>query len=240
MLLSLAACKFPCSGQEPVLGKDPPEGFVWSAPKDGEMSFRPISMDGESHMFFMKRGDFFAPVKFEATRAVSEKYPADISEKIYFYTRKMEGDKPIFTPAFSVKTGGLKDAIVAIHKSDSGVLRSACVDISLEKMPLGSFSVVNMSLAKMAFGLEKLHFVLPPFNSKSVEFSSSEPEIKSATLRTYDLRDKKAPKLILSKTYNFWTDRRMIVLVFEPPKFTGEEFTDSNIPATILHDKGPR
>ena len=222
------------------MGKDPPEGFTWTAPKAEEMSFRPISMDGENHVFYMKRGDFFAPVKFVATRAISAKYPAEVSEKLDFYTRHMEGEKPIFTPAFSVKTDKLKDAIIAIHKSDSGVLRSACVDISLDKMPLGSFSVVNMSLAKMAFGLEDRHFVLQPFSSRSVAFSSEEPEIKSATLRTYDLSDKKAPKLLLSKTYNFWTDRRMVVFVFESPKFTGEDFNDSNIPTTVLHDKGPR
>lgn len=107
-------------------------------------------------------------------------------------------------------------------------------------MPLASFSVVNMSPRNMGFTLGRSSFMLKPFESKTEVFPSGDPEIKSATLRTYDVGNPKAPNLIISKTYSFWTDKRMVVFVFDLPRVSDEGVTDNNIPATIMYDRGPR
>lgn len=227
-------------GQGLTLGRDAPEGFSWGAPSPSEMSFRALSMDGKPYTLYMKTGDFFVPVEFSPSRSLAGKYPAPLSSKIEFYERSAEGGKTFFAPVLTVQSDGVRDAVFAVSASGDGKFKSVCVDIGLEKMPLASFSVVNMSPRNMGFTLGRSSFMLKPFGSKTEAFPSGEPEIKSATLRTYDVGNPKAPKLIISKTYSFWTDKRMVVFVFDLPRASDEGFTDNNIPATIMYDRGPR
>lgn len=223
---------------EPMAGKDAPADFRWQPATDKQSSFSILALDGKDRTFYVDMGAFFAPIKASGGRDLYTKYAGKIGEELKFYNRKEDGKIVYFTEAFSAKTDKLKDFIIALYPKADGTLAANCIDISLERMPLASFSVVNISPFYLGLAADKTFAKLEPFKSFSKKFDNSKIEILTCTLKMYDLKKPSNPRHLMTKTYSFWTSKRTIVLFFDMPEgYTEDGSKPSNV---ILYDKGPR
>lgn len=223
--------------QSALIGKDAPENFKWLPASEDQISYALLSLDGKERTFFVDTGTFFAPVKASARRDLYTKYTSKPAKTLKFYTRKQEGKQVFFSEIFSADIENLKDFILVISETGDGKILVKAVDISLSKMPLSSLSVVNLSPYNLGLSADKSFAKLNPFESFCKKVSSDTEEIKACTLRMYDLRNAKSPRLLLTKTYSFWTSKRIVVFFFELPRMEN----GSERPASlVMYDRGPR
>ena len=220
-----------------VQGEDAPEGFKWQRADENQLSYGILSLDGKERSFYVDTGTFFAPLKASASRDVYSRYVSNPTKRIKFYTRRQEEKKVFFDEAFSVEVEGLKDFMIVIMENDSGEILAKTIDISLEKMPLASLSVINLSHHNLGLSADKTFAKLDPFDSFSKKFASDTEQILASTLKMYDLKDPKSPQLLLTKTYSFWTSKRVVVFFFELPR---TENASERPASLVMYDRGPR
>lgn len=247
-----------CFAEEGIVGKDAPVNFSWSAPADGEMSFKLISLDSERRKLYVQKGDFFAQVEMRP-RSFSQLYSTAKGDKITFYTRT-ELEKPkegyaMYVPVISVDTNSSSDVFLAFYKKRSGELFATCIDVSLEAMPIPSLSVINFSPYKVGIQLGGRHYAMSVFQSRTLPLSSSGGRSSCVgTVKFFSLKDPKKPSFIEQKSYSFWSYERVIVVVFNQkeaattPVFSafnpskrdkpGGASTSSEV--LVLTNKGPR
>lgn len=222
---------------QPIVGKDAPEDFKWSAATEKQASYAILSLDGKDKTFYVDTGMFFAPVKISGSRDIYTRYSSKITDELKFYTRKQDGKTIYFTEAFKVDSKGLKDFVIVIFPEKDNEFLAKAIDISLEKMPLASLSIVNLSPYKLGLAADKSFAKLDTFKSYSKKFNSSKEEILACTLKMYDLKNADAPRHLTTKTYSFWTSKRIVVMFFDLPRGADGQSQSSHI---VMYDKGPR
>ena len=218
-------------------GEDAPEDFKWQLAKENQLSYGLLALDGKDRTFYVNAGTFFAPVKASAARDVYSRYVSNPSKQIKFYTRREEDKKVFFNEAFSVDVDGLKDFIIVLMESDAGEILARPIDISLGKMPLSSLSVVNLSRHNLGLAADKTFAKLDPFDTFSKKYGSDKEEILACTLKMYSLKDPKSPELLLTRTYSFWTSKRIVILYFDMPTADNTSGRPTNV---TMYDRGPR
>lgn len=220
-----------------VQGEDAPENFKWQRAAENQLSYGILSLDGRERSFYVDMGTFFAPLKASANRDVYSRYVSNPTERIKFYTRRQEEKKVFFEEAFSVDVEGLKDFMIVIMENGAGEILAKTIDISLEKMPLASLSVINLSHYNLGLSADKTFAKLDPFDSFSKKLASDGEQILSSTLKMYDLKNSGSPRLLLTKTYSFWSSKRMLVFFFELPR---AENAGERPASLVMYDRGPR
>mgnify|MGYP000008138862 CR=1 FL=1 len=225
------------SGAAVLTGQDAPADFKWTPANENQASYGLLSLDGKDRQFYVDTGTFFAPVKASASRDLYTRYTSKPVKELKFYDRKQDGKTVYFNEVFSVNVEDLRDFIVLIFANEEGKILAKAVDISLKKMPLASLSVVNVSPYKLGLAADKSFAKLDPFESYSKKFSGDADEIKVCTLRMYDLKNPKAPKLLLTKSYSFWTTKRIVVFFFELPRMENASERPASL---VMYDRGPR
>lgn len=247
-----------CLADDGVVGKDAPANFSWSLPGDTETGFKLISLDSERRKLYVQKGDFFAQVEMRP-RSLSQLYSTAKSDKITFYTRK-ELEKPkegyaMYVPVISVDTNSSSDVFLAFYKKRSGELFAACVDVSLEAMPIPSLSVINFSPYRVGVQLGGRHYAMNVFQSRTLPLSSSGGRSSCiGTVKFFSLKDPKKPSFIEQKSYSFWSYERVMVLVFNqkeasttpvfsafnPAKRDNKGGASTSSEVLVLTNKGPR
>lgn len=218
-------------------GEDAPADFKWQLAKEDQLSYGFLALDGKDRTFYVNMGTFFAPVKASASRDVYSRYVSNQSKQIKFYTRREEEKKVFFNEAFSVDVEGLKDFIIVIMESEEGKILAKPIDISLKKMPLASLSVVNLSKYNLGLAADKTFAKLDPFETFSKKYGSDKEEIFASTLKMYSLKNPKSPELLLTRTYSFWTSKRVVIFYFDMPAVDNYGSKPTNV---TMYDKGPR
>jgi hypothetical protein len=256
-LCMLAICLLTVSSsfaQEEVVGKDAPENFSWAPPTDDELGFRFISLDGKERQYYVMKGDFFAPVEMSG-RNIGRLYSTKKVKTLVFYDRFPLEDpafkgKARYVPALTVSTQDSSDLIIGIFTAN-GRLHGRGIDISLNKMPLGSFSVVNLNPSPMGFAVAKKPVRLSFFQSYTYVASTSK-KYASVPFDIYEIKNS-PPKLLESKKSNYRTNERTIAFAFNISEIKGsvgsfagdlglDNAPSSSIKQDILFltDKGPR
>ena len=202
-----------------ILAKDAPGDFKWSAPEDGEMSFRLVSLDSETRKFYVKKGDFFLPA-VALPRDLGGLYSCAKTGKLVLFKRmvsdKLKEGFSEYVPAVEIQTGYSSDAIIALF----GASEARVIDVSTESMPLASFSVVNFSPHKLGLKIAKKISVLKPFEVSTVK-SHSKRKLCSSRIAFFNLKDISKPKLIEEKSYSFYSNERVVMLVFKQGESSG-------------------
>ena len=247
-----------CFAEEGVVGKDAPANFSWSAPSDNEMGFKLISLDSERRKLYVQKGDFFAQVEMRP-RSLSQLYSTAKGDKITFYTRQ-ELEKPkegyaMYVPVISVDTNSSSDVFLAFYKKRSGEMLAACVDVSLEAMPIPSLSIINFSPYRIGAQLGRRHYALNVFQSRTLPLSSSgERSSCVGTVKFFSLKNAQKPSFIEQKSYTFWSYERVIVVVFNqkeaattpmfsafnPAKRENKGGASTSSEVLVITNKGPR
>lgn len=248
----------PCLADEGIVGKDAPANFSWSAPGDAETGFKLISLDSESRKLYVQKGDFFAQVEMRP-RSLSQLYSTAKGDKITFYRRE-ELEKPkegyaMYVPVISVDTKSSSDVFLAFYQKRSGELLAACVDVSLDAMPIPSLSVINFSPYRVGIQLGGRHYALNVFQNRTLPLSSSGSRSSCVgTVKFFSLKNPKSPSYIEQKSYSFWSYERVMVVVFSqkeasttpvfaafnPAKRDTKGGTSTSSEVLVLTNKGPR
>lgn len=232
LTLFLLPAHFLLAQSEPIMGQDAPEDFEFERPADSEPAFRLLAMDGKTHTLFVRVGSFFAPIEIGTDRYMPDTYAAPRNDNLTFYTRKKDGERVFFTPVLTIPTKGLIDMVVGVFRRDDGTYAGNIVDISIAKMPLSSFSVVNLSPYTMGFGIDKAAVKLKPFESYTREISGAKNGA-AVDFKTFDLSGPK-PRMTLSTDFSFSGGRRCVVYIFGNP---AKEGASSRI---VKVERGPR
>lgn len=249
---------FECMAAEEIVGKDAPANYVWPSALETDMTFRLISLDSENRKLYVLKGDFFAPVEMRP-RSFSQLYSVAKKDEITFYTRK-ELEKPkegyaLYVPAITVNTNSSSDVYLAFGKNKSGKLLAACIDVSLNAMPIPSLSVVNLSPYRVGIQLGGRLYSMNVFSSRTLPLAPSEKRSsRVGTVKFFNLKDPKSPSFIEQKSYSFWSYERVLVIVFNqkdaikvpvfaafnPSKRKNNGSMSSLSDILVLTNKGPR
>ena len=249
---------FECAAAEEIVGKDAPANYTWANPGESDMSFRLISLDSENRKLYVAKGDIFAPVEMRP-RSFSQLYSVAKKDEITFYTRK-ELEKPkegyaLYVPVISVNTNSSSDVYLAFGKNRSGKLLAACVDVSLEAMPIPSLSVVNLSPYRVGIQLGGRLYSMNVFSSRTLPLAPSEKRSsRVGKVKFFNLKDPKSPSFIEQKSYSFWSYERVLVIVFNqkdavkvpvfaafnPSKRKNDGAMSSMSDVLVLTNRGPR
>ncbi len=196
-----------------IVAKDVPMDFKWDAPKDGEISFRLISLDAKTRNFYVKRGDFFLPI-VSLPRDFGSLYSCEKADKITLFERSgaVAGKKGFseYVPAVEISANSSSNVIIAMF----GENEARVVDVSTDSMPLASFSVVNFSPHRLRLKIAKKAVVLKPFEVHTVK-SQSNRKLCSSRVAFFNLKDISNPKPIEEKSYSFYSTERVIMFMFK-------------------------
>ena len=245
--------------QEEIIGKDAPENFSWTPPSDNEMSFRVISLDNVARKYYVRVGDFFAPVEIKVKNPGTI-YPHKKAGAIVFYKRfPIESADAVkgtarFVPELSVETNNASDIFIGVY-SAGGKANARSVDVSLENMPLGSFSIINFNPQNMYFAVDKKPVRLPFFQMSIHTFSAGKRQPIGVAFDIYSAPKNNAkPVRIEHKKCTFLGGERTLVLIFHQRKIkesvgsltgdadyqTGYSYNETVDDMMFITNRGPR
>lgn len=212
---------FSFAQEEGVIGTDAPANFGWKKPTPKEAEFRLIALDQKPYTLYIKKDSFFAPVSV-AGRSLSQMYPINPTDELVFFIRKQMPELPkgqsMYIPVGKLQLNKCMDSIVAVYVA-GGKLGVSFIDISLSKMPIGSITFVNIYPSTLSVSLGKIPFRLDFMQTKQFAGVSSDNGLKqnNFTLKTYNTLKGKLDE-VSSDGYTFWSDERMIVMIYEQKK----------------------
>ncbi|MBR6388933.1 MAG: hypothetical protein IKS15_02295 [Opitutales bacterium] len=214
-------------------GKDVAEDFSWRDKQGDKYSYRLLSMDGMKRTYYVKVGDFFAPIEASSARSLDSLFYSD-SPNIVFYTRRVDGKDTLFAPVHTVNIGGEKEDVVICLAERDGSLVSNVIDISAKNLPAGVFAVVNLSNKPFGVSINKKLLRVEPFGIAKQAFAPSE-EIEEIPFQFYILGKK--PKMAFERYFSFATSQNLTLYVFDVPR---NDAMDKEVPFLLRYGKPPR
>ena len=244
--------------QAELVGNDAPANFSWGAPGGNDVSFRILSLDNSGRTFYVNKGDFFAPIT-TSTRSIGALYFVPKGKEIRFYRRIEDAalgkGRARYVQDLSVSTGGSSDILIGCY-ARGGSLSAAAVDISLDKMPIGTFSAVNLSPTPVGIAFGKKAIKLNTFSSTTAQPDS---QARGMFVQSFDLKDSKTPRLVSESRYSFGQNERAMLIFFMSPQADdpnrpvraapthadslverSASVPTSNLPMIYLTNRGPR
>ena len=223
IIIALCACVCApfafCQSAEGMVGRDAPATFHWGEPKDSDLAFRFVVLDGKKAAYYVRKNDFFAPVSISQNRAPGSMYSVAKASELVLYNRVEDPALPQgsarYIPVATVPTGGSSDLLIGVYFRDGKpVFRP--FDISLSAFPIGTFSVINMSPQTMGFQVGKSAFKVASFGTTTRNVNARR-DVLELDLDIYDLAGK-SPQLRGNRTITFRPHSRAIMITFALPK----------------------
>ncbi len=207
------------SAQTEEIGKDAPKNFSWTKPLATELAFKLMNLDGANRTVYVKKADFFAPVTGSA-RDFSSEYGVAKAASLTFYARKVDPQLPEGTaryiPLLTVNTFDSLDILVATYQKGN-TLEGSSLDISLNAMPIGFLTIINLSPAPIGIKADKKLLKLGFFQTYKIAGYGGKTNSLGVSLEIYNLKAADLTVPAESNRYVFYKTQRAILLNFFPP-----------------------
>jgi hypothetical protein len=211
---------------------------TWTKPIAGDMMFYLHSADKKPRSFFLNIKDMYVPVHTATGYSIGTYYALPKSGKLALYSREMKDGLEIFTPVITIDTNGLNDFVVGLFEAN-GKLGYKVLDLSLEAMPIGSASVVNMHAIPLGISMGKGKGRIGFYN-KVTQNSTASGEYGRGYIEVYSLQNPKKPEVLWPGDMRYQADERLILFFFGS-KIKASPFPDeSDDQINIIANKGPR
>lgn len=213
----------------------------WGNPTSMDMAFKFISADRKPRSLYVKIGDSYTPISATTSFSLGQTFSLPAEKKLNLYTMEIVDGTEVFSNAISVDIGDMRDFVLGLFEAN-GKLSYKVVDISLDKMPIGTVSVVNMQPFPVGVQAGKRNIVLRFYEYTTTNPSKTSGKYASLKLPVYSLQNPKLPKLLLNGDMEFKAGtERMVIYIFgvkERNPFAAYDEASSQI--YTLSDKGLR
>ncbi len=214
--------------------------YTWPKPTANDMVFYFLSADKKPRELFVLINKEYVPLRTETGYGLGRNYTLPKSSNIVFFSHKLKDGEDVFTREIAVDTNGLIDFALGLFEVE-GKLHYKLLDMSLEAIPVGATSVINMQ--PIPIGVKTLSNAgRLGLYEKITQVSDRQDESKygHGHIEVYSLQNPRKPGLLWPGDFRYIRAERMMLFVFGVKIKTSPYADESDGQLVPMADKGPR